>query len=299
MGWIKRNLFFFIGGVVGVALLGLAGYYDYASWNFNTQKSGELAEKVNTLKNLYGAKPSPGNDKMDNIKTAGDQEKQLREWLHQSREWFQPITPIPASTNGAVTSEAFAAALHRTVAQLQHEAADATVQLPPAYTFSFTAQNDKVRFPAASLEPLSKQLGEVKAITEILYGAHINGLDGIQRRRVSDDDTSGPAADYLDDTPVTSELAVLTPYQVTFRGFSQETAQVLAAFAASPHGFIVKTITIQPAGASATATTTEPPPPPATVSATVPGRGGLVTILNEQLLHVTLQVEVVNLTAKD
>ena len=36
MGWIKRNLFFVIGGVLALGLLGAAGFYDYASWRRNT-----------------------------------------------------------------------------------------------------------------------------------------------------------------------------------------------------------------------------------------------------------------------
>jgi hypothetical protein len=48
-----------------------------------------------------------------------------------------------------------------------------------------------------------------------------------------------------------------------------------------------------------------PPPAVATtagmpaIPAAAAGRGGLVTLLNEQLLHVTLQLYVVNLTSKN
>jgi hypothetical protein len=141
---------------------------------------------------------------------------------------------------------------------------------------------------------------------------------------------------------VTNNLAVLTPYQITFRSFSPEVGEVLAGFASSPHGFIVKSINVQPAGAAAATApetaatetavpmlaateTAEPmlaqpylppglrarpaippaaPPaaPPITLPATlptrVPGRGGLQTVLNEQLLRVTLVVEVVKLLPK-
>ena len=110
-----------------------------------------------------------------------------------------------------------------------------------------------VRFAPGSLDPLAVQLGEVKDISEILFAAGINTLDGIQRVRVSDDDTAGPQADYLGDVSVTNNLAVLTPYAVTFRSFSPELAKVLAGFAASPNGLIVKAINIGPAGAASPA----------------------------------------------
>ena len=146
----------------------------------------------------------------------------------------------------------------------------------------------------------------MKTISEILFAARVNSLDGIQRVRVSDDDANGPQADYFDDHSVTNNLAVLTPYQITFRSFSPEIAQVLAGFASSPHGFIVRSINVQPAGAAAataperrrrcrTATAADNPASPPTV---VPGRGGLQTVLNEQLLRVTLVVEVVKLLPK-
>ena len=58
--------------------------------------------------------------------------------------------------------------------------------------------------------------------------------------------TAGRKRIIWNDQPVTNDLAVLMPYQVTFRGFSPEMAQVLEAFATSPHGFIVKTVSVQP-----------------------------------------------------
>jgi hypothetical protein len=239
---------------------------------------------------------------VDNITTARDQDGQLRQWINQATNYFQPVAPIPRPVNGTVSGELFAGALHQTIAQLQHEADAANVVLPPQYDFSFTAHMDRLTFAPGSLDTLSVQLGEVKAISEILFGTGINALDGIQRVPVSSDDASGPQTDYLTDQPVTNDLAVLVPYEVTFRGFSPEIARVLGAFASSPSGFIVKTISVQPAGAAtdlqpAGATATDPnmPQPLAPMSA----KGGLQTVLNEQLLRVTLTVELVKRTPKD
>ena len=297
MAWIKRNLFFVIGGILALGLLGAAGFYNYKGWSHNSAAFVKLNEIYGTLRNLMGQKPSPGNEKVDNIKAAKEQELQIRDWIRQAADYFQPIAPIPNTGNNAVSSEAFAGALRRTIDQLQHEADTASVILPPKYSFSFEAERQLVRFATGSLGALAVQLGEVKTISGILFAAHVNSLDGIQRVRVSDDDASGPQADYFDDHSVTNNLAVLTPYQITFRSFSPDIAQVLSGFASSPHGFIVKSISVQMAGALA-ATSPEapaPPPPPASVPAATPGRGGLQTVLNEQLLRVTLVVEVVKL----
>jgi hypothetical protein len=305
MTWIKRNLFFVIGGVLALGLLGAAGVYDYVSWKRNSVAFDRLTEIYNQLRDLNNHKPSPGNDKVDNIAAAKQQEAQLRDWIRQARNSFQPIAPIPNPTNGIITDPLFADALHRTIDQLQREATNANVGLLPQYSFSFSVQMGKVRFAPGSLGPLAGQLGEVKTVAEILFAARVNQLDGIQRARVSDDDLNGLQTDYLADIAVTNELAVMTPYTVTFRAFSPEIGQVLAGFASSPHGFIVKSVDVQPAGAAVfEMPPTGPgtgmgmefdrrgylPPPPPTMPATLPSRGGYQTVLQEQLLRVTMQV---------
>jgi hypothetical protein len=119
------------------------------------------------------------------------------------------------------------------------------------YSFSFAAQRESLAYAPGSLEPLSVQLGEVKAICDVLFQAKINSLDSLRRERVSEDDTKGPQNDYLPDKSVTNDLAVLSPYEVSFRGFSSELASVLAGFASSPCALLVKSINVEPAPAVA------------------------------------------------
>jgi hypothetical protein len=308
MGWIKRNLFFVIGLVVAVLLLGGAGFYDFQSWQANQDALSKLTDIYNQIQQDNGYHPAPGNDKVNNIQIAKDQQQQLQVWLKSAHEYFQPILPIPNPPDGQVTSEMFAPALSKVIRQLQKEAQDASVQLPPQYYFSFTAQSDKAVFDSSSLGQISQELGEVKTIVEILFGARINGLESIQRVAVSKDDTGGDQADYITDQPTTENMAVLTPYQVTFRGFSSDIANVLTAFASSPNGFVIQSVSVQPA--SATAATQAMPgnanpgggspeynaPTPAATSANMQKRGGLQTLLNEQMLRVTLKIEIVKLT---
>jgi hypothetical protein len=101
---------------------------------------------------------------------------------------------------------------------------------------------------------------------------------------------------------VTTELAVLTPYTVTFRAFSPEIAQTLAGFASSPHGFIVESINVQPAGAAlmggGPGMGMGAPPPPTPMPGAMPGKGGLQTVLQEQLLRATIEIEIVKLLPK-
>jgi hypothetical protein len=300
MVWIKRNLFFAIGGIVALLLLAAAGFYDYQARSHNSAAFDKLNEIYSTLKQLNDKKPAPGDAQINNTQTAKEQEQEVRRWIGQAGIYFKPIAPIPDSRD--VTSEAYAAALRRMIDQLQHEADTASVQVPPKYSFSFEAERYIVKFAPGSLAPLAVQLGEVKTIAEILFAARVNALEAIQRVRVSEDDMAGSQSDYLADFSTTNATFVTTPYAVTFRSFTPELAKVLASFAASPNGFIIKGINVTPAGAVSgggygRAENGLPgegfAPPSSQMMTTATGKGGMASFLNEQLLRVTLEVVIV------
>ena len=258
MDWIKRNLYFLIGSLVALALMGLAGWYLYSKWQLNNDILVGLDEQYAKLKRLSEQNPHPGSGKTDKIKIAWEQQQQLRDYIGKTRPYFQLCPPIPQPESGKLTSQEFSSALSRTLDQMQRDAAKASVVLPPndsknnSYSFSFAAQKESLAYLPGSLAPLSEQLGEVKAICAVLCAAKINSLDNLRRERVSDDDLKGPQTDYLSDKSVTNELAVLSPYELSFRCFSSELAAVLAGFASSPCGMIiVKTINVEPAPAAA------------------------------------------------
>jgi hypothetical protein len=260
MDWIKRNLYFLIGSFVALALMGLAGWYLYSKWQLNNEILGKLDEQYATLKDLNNQNPHPGSDKIDNIKAAKEQQKELRAYIQKAHQYFQHCPPIPVPESSKLTSQEFSSALSRTLDQMQRDATKASVALPPkdasgqTYSFSFAAQRERLDYARGSLEPLSVQLAEVKAICTVLFQARVNSLDNIRRERVSDDDLKGPQTDYLPEKSVTNELTVLSPYEVTFRCFSSELAAVLAGFATSPCGLLVKTINVESAPAAAAAT---------------------------------------------
>ncbi len=262
MSWIKRNLGFVIGSVVALAFMGMTGWYLYSKWQLNNQILDKLNEQYAKLQRLNQQNPHPGSDKVDNIKAAKDQQQELRGFIGKTRPYFQRIPAIPDVPK--VTDRDFSAALSRTIYQLHRDATHASVALPPKnYSFSFEAQMSRVNFSPGSLEPLSGQLGEVKAICDILCEARINSLDNLRRERVSPDDSTGPQSDYLVEKSVTNQLAVLSPYELTFRCFSPELASVLSGFGSSPFGFLVKSLNVELAPASAAAPENPATPAPA------------------------------------
>ena len=317
MAWIKRNLFFVVGGIITVVLLGGAGYYIYNGWSHNSTAYDKLNEVVEQLKSLK----VPSNDKIDNTQIAKDQNRDLTAWNNSSVGYFRPVPAIPARN---VTSATYATALSSTIGKLQEEAKSDGVILPPQCTFSFSKQMIAMTFDPGSLTALAEQLGEVRTIAELLFAARINALDGIQRVRLPDDmnGTQAPQSDYINDLPVTNNLAVVTPYVVTFRCFTPELARVISEFATATNTFIIESVDVQPADATAAAAGEMPPgtqpgfqgdggtvpgrnpyqrygvQAPAPASQPVTGKGGLPTVLKEQLLLVRLEVELVKLSPK-
>jgi hypothetical protein len=260
MSWIKRNLYFLIGTLVALLLMGAAGWYLYSQWQVYGENREKLNKDYELLASLNKQNPHPGARDINNITNA---QGQAREWGalgDRLREGFGKIPPIPESPD--LTDQAFSAALSRTISQLQREATNSSVALlTPNYSFSFEAQNQKMSFAPGSLPLLAVQLGEVKALTDVLFKAKINSLVSIKRERVSVDDQAGNAADYVAGTSKTNEQAVLTPYLLTFHCFSPELAAVLAGFANAPQGYLIESINVT-RGAPATLATDLAAPAP-------------------------------------
>ncbi len=272
MDWIKRNLVFVIGAVITLLLMAVAGWYSYSGWSNNTQEREKINQAYEELRTLHASKPAPGDGKkVDNIKLAKEQQAEAREFSQKLSANLEPVpaipggasisiytacvragTPIPNGlTRTNVANRDYSAALQETIAQLQREATTSSVNLPPKYKFSFEKQASLVTFAPGTVESLATQLGEVKVICDVMNNAKVNSLDGIRRERIpgSPDDMQGPATDYLNSGSITNEMALIAPYEVTFRCFTPELAKVLAGFAQSPYGLIVKAVNVEPAPA--------------------------------------------------
>ena len=318
MAWIKRNLFFFIGSVMALGMIGAGGWYFYTQYSAEGQFGSQINEDYDKLRELNQQNPHPGKKggPVDNVQTALDQQAALHAWIDSTRPYFQPVKQLENLNN-------FPNELDSSVAQLQRDARQDGVSLPPSYYFTFLAQKSMLVIPKKTLPQLAARLGEIKVICGILFDAKINALESVRREVVSEDDTNGPDYLALDQHTVTTPLAEMTPYEVTFDCFSGELASVLGGFAASPNGLVVTSVVVEPAQSAAAMMGAAPgggyappgaygapggmpsrfynlggqggaPPPPRTMApAPPPPNGKPVKFLSENKLRITLLVEVV------
>jgi hypothetical protein len=246
MDWIKKNLGLVISGAVALALLGFAGYFLYSKYGLSQQQSTRLEEQENKLNGLINQKPNPGNKKVDNIAAAKEQTERLTEFAKRAQSLF---INVPYPTN--LDSGSFKLLLDNTVDELQREARASGTKLPDNYAFTFSVQKPMVSVKSSTIKPLSRTLMEIKTIVGILFDAKILGLDRIRRISVPDEDAGtamlamgGGPSDYWTRKPTTNALAVVVPYEFSFRCFSGELQAVLEGLASSPHNFLVKNLVV-------------------------------------------------------
>lgn len=246
MAWIKRNLFFVIGGVIALLLMGFGGYLLFTQMSEESRVSGQIDEQFEDLKKLYGRSPFPGDPStIDNIAIATQQAESVRQYAVKVRPLFGRIPGIPDTfgTSNKVSNSDFASELRNTITVLRRVAAQQSVVLPQDYYFTFESQRKLMIFDPTSLDKLAVQLGEIKALCSILFDAKVNSIDGLRRENVSTNDQNMP--DYLDGKTVSTPLADIAPYEITFRCFSAELAFVMSRLASSTNGWIVKSINVE------------------------------------------------------
>jgi len=255
MAWIKRNLYFAIGSLIAIILMGAGGFLLYQQMADENKVSEDITSLYAEWDTLNNQNPHPGmsgEGKIDNVKAAQEQRASLRAYIEKIRPYFKPIAPIPDIPTNKMSNADIATQLRNTIVQLQRAAEQQSVLLPHDYYFTFEAQRKLMIFDPASHDKIATHLGEIKAICDILFDAKVNSLEFLRREIVStNDDVNAP--DYLppDQKTTSTPLADLTPYRVTFQCFSAELASVLGNLAASPYGLIVKNINVESASPSA------------------------------------------------
>lgn len=241
MLWIKRNLFLAVGGLIAVLLLAGGVYYFIGAQQRSKSIEEELEGNKAELNRLQGQTLYPSQS---NIEIAKKEAEKLRVAVNQLHRFFTPVQ------GEKVTGIEFRRYLDRMLAELQESARNAKTALPSAgYAFSFETQKPKTSYSDGTFPVVPQQVAEVRALTRVLFDAHVDPLINVRRARVSkDDDESSANSDYLTLKIETNALTgtISSPYELTFGCLSSELAAVLEGFAASPHGFIVKALQVEP-----------------------------------------------------
>ena len=305
MAWIKRNLFLVVGGVIALALMGLAIFFLITKMQQDEAVTAALNDKTETFKGLVSRPVHPGTEKVDNISAAKEEEKRLNAFTAELRKKFDK-----PSTN-KVSDKEFRFLLDTTVSELRRDAEKSGVNLPSKdYWFTFNTQKGQVAFDAKYMDGLVSELYDVRDICKVLFDAKIHDLLGLKRAPVAKDDTAG-GVDYTTEKSKTTEYGTVTPYEMTFYGFSTELAEVLEGFRRSSNCIIVKKIGMDKAPDSSASAATTPEyaspysnpllssryglRPQVVAPAPRPQTRGLTTVLDEKKLKFTVAVEVVKL----
>lgn len=245
MEWFKKNLPLVVSGLVAVALIGFAGYYLYGQIQKNARATANLAAEKQRYEGLARKTPGLGVGDTDNVKAAESQLMQLAAVESKLGRMYPPVKTIPAD------EKAFKLELAKVVSRVKHEGARAGMTVSNDFMLGFTAQANSFRFASNSLDTLVVQLADLTEIAEVILESGVISIEQVRRVKVSEDDSgaSAVAEEYLpeDYLIMTNEVtgAVIHPYEVTVRTFSDGLGNLLKGFAETDYPVVVKTVEIE------------------------------------------------------
>lgn len=245
MDWIKKNMVFVISCAVALVAIAAAGYYLSVQMGKYEQAGASLAGADSNISGLLNRTPHPGAGDVDNIKAAKADVERLNKFRQDLTATFK-ATPL-----GGDTEQAFKTELADALAYIVREGKRTGMTTPTNFAMSFTAQKVGFSFASNSLPVLRVQLADLNEITKILVNSRVNSIEGYRRVAATTDDKGPNAdeADYVEKLKIsTNEFtgAIVQPYLVTFRCFSDELGEVLEGIANSPYSIILKTVEVEP-----------------------------------------------------
>src|SRR5262249_11483920 len=99
---------------------------------------------------------------------------------------------------------------------------------------------------------------EIDSICKVLFNSKIHEVIGIKRSPITSDETAG-TDDFLTTKPQTNDWTVVMPYDVTFKGFSGDLANVLDGLIKASNCVVVRDIVVKQADAQTGEETTAMP----------------------------------------
>ncbi len=258
MEWVKKNMVFVIALAVAVLLMGVGVWYLLGTKSDADGVDTELQAKNQELDGLIQRPVYPD---AANIKLAKDEESRVSDFIRQARSHFTELQkPEGLDTAG------FKSHLEATISELLRDAERAGVRLPESssktgYGFTFDDPRKQLQLPSNALAPLAVQLGDLKALCQVLFDAKIPSLVSLKRAQVLTNETGSNPNICSKKIETNSALgSVKYPYEVVFQGFSPELASVLNGLKQSTNAFIVKSLNVE-RGSLESATPSQPAAP--------------------------------------
>ncbi|MCI0748516.1 MAG: Amuc_1100 family pilus-like protein [Verrucomicrobia subdivision 3 bacterium] len=307
MLWLRRNFWLGLGILLAVVLLGGGVYYFWTNRAKNKQLEAKLEEDKTTLTRLLSQDPFPSPT---NITRAKEELARVTNLVNKAKIFFQPVP------HENVAGEQFKALLDNILYELHRKAEQTSVALPTrTYAFTFAHQKQQLQFPPEAFPALPQQLAEIRTICDLLFEARVNRLITLRRARLYADEPVSQV-DHHEKKPEVNEAVNMAsnPYEITFHAFTPELAAALESFYRSTNGLIVKSIHVEVAPAPGLDPNAPPigpgpggfpgprPPPPGSGFGPGPGRppppgappprDAVLTVINERLLKIVLNVDV-------
>lgn len=238
MPWIKKNLALVLGGLVGLLLLAASGYFLFSQYSREAAVNTQLEEKRAEWNRLVGSNPFP-DDK--NIKAVKDDAARLDKLALALKDRIKPVK-VP-TINDTFTLKVL---IENTISDLRKEAEQSGVGIAHNYAFTFQRLREMAQFESNGIPKITEQVGEISTLCRVLFNAKIHTLDTLKRSPVLKEESSSGGNDYLGKKPVSDALVTRAPYDISFRAFSGELAEVLKGFAALDHCVVIKTVNVVP-----------------------------------------------------
>jgi hypothetical protein len=322
MAWIKKHLALLIAAVVSLAVLGFAIFFVQQKKTADEEVTASLDDAASKFKDLLSRKQHPGNEKVNNIQIAKEELVKMRSFMDEMREYLRGPQMV---TN--LNNQKFRAQLDTSIAELRRQADEAGVTLPNTnFWFTFTQYKTTVDFKNETAG-LAAELADIKAIMRVIYDARVHSLVALKRMPTSDNENYGTSDYIMNRYPRTNDWAISTLYELTFQGFSSELARVMEGLANAKQCFVVKSVGVAQAPEERRAGPPPPmympppmnpmgmgggmdryrmmqmqqqmqfrPPPPTGPRPAQPT--GIKTVLDENKLRFTLQVDSIRLKGK-
>lgn len=240
MGWLKRNLFYVIGGVVALAAIGGAYGFMAGAQQRQQEAMAALGAYTNTVNRLISARPFPS---VEAINKANKEAEVLKVFTSEAEKLFEYQKPR------RMRSQDFKVHLINSLVKLRADATNNNIRIPRNFNFTFGHLLPMPNLLQYSIEPLSMHLQDVQEICKILYDARVHSITGIQRVSAYPREPGGAVLmwEVAVRTNLTTAEAVFTstPIRFSFRGFTSELTEVLNLLASDERFYVVRKVEVE------------------------------------------------------